>query len=260
MNSEYDPDFPIIVGLAGKAATGKTAVAESIVPKASFGNERDGIIWDHIFFAMPLYELYSIRTKIQGANVESRQLYSIHEVLYDIYGSSALGNIPKYADFIELVYAIYEESVDFAGSKPRSFLQKVGDYCRQYDENCFASWGIRKARKIYRENLISSEEDLPHCILVSDVRFKNEVDHILAQPNSFLIRFEASDEVRRERIFNRDNVYMTDEQMNHRSEKDLDNISQDLFHIIDSSNMTIEDQVQQTVSAIKRKFFSHAKN
>jgi hypothetical protein len=260
MISNYNPDYPILVGLAGKAATGKTSVAEAIVPKASFGNERDEMIWDHLFFAMPLYELFSIRTKIEGENKDSRQLYAIHETLYDIYGSSPLGKVPKYADLIELVYAIYEESIYFEGSKPRTFLQKVGDYCRHYDPNCFASWGIRKAKKIYRENILSTENEVPHCILISDVRFKNEAEAILAEPNSFLIRFDADPEIRRERIFNRDNVYMTDDQMSHSSEKELDQIEDSLFHIIDSSNMTIEQQVDHTVSAIKRKFLSHAKN
>lgn len=260
MISEFDFDSPIIVGLAGKAATGKTSVAEAIVPKASFGNDRDGLIWDHIFFAMPLYEIYSIRTKIQGDNQETRQLYAIHEALYNLYGSSALGKIPKYAEFIELVYAIYEEPLDDFGRKPRSFLQKVGDYCRHYDPNCLASWGIRKAKEIYLENQASSEKDLPHCILISDVRCKNEAEIILSQPNSLLIRFDATEDVRRERIFNRDNVYMTNEQMSHSTEQELDQIPDRLFSVIESSSMSIEEQTKETIKVIKGKFFAHAKN
>lgn len=264
MTIEYDPDYPIIVGLAGKAATGKTSVAEAIVPKASFGNDKDGLIWDHIFFAMPLYEFFSIRTKIEGANSQSRKLYAIHETLYNLYGSSPIGNIPHYYEMISLVDKIYNEPLPDTETKPRSFLQNIGDYCRSYDESCFAKWGVRKAQKIHQNYITEAEKEKedtkPHCILISDVRFRNEAECILSQPNSFLIRFDASDEVRRERIFTRDSVYMTDEQMSHRSEKDLDNISKDLFHIIDSSYINIEEQVKQTIEAIKGKFPIHAKN
>lgn len=257
MNENYDPEKPIIIGLAGKAATGKTSVAETIVPKASFTNERSGVLWDHIFFAMPLYEFYSIRTKIQGSNSQSRKLYAIHEALYDLYGASPLGKIPHYYELISLVDKIYNEPLPNTDTKPRSFLQKVGDYCRSYDEECFAKWGVRKAVKIYNEyvNAISEEEEIkPHCILISDVRFKNEAEAILAKPNSMVIEFTASDSIRRERIFGRDSVYMTDEQMSHRSELEIDTFKDLITESIDSSELTIEEQSMKTIDIIKKRF------
>lgn len=253
---QYDPDYPIIVGLAGKAATGKTVVAESIVPKASFGTNVGGLVWDHIFFAMPLYEFYSIRTKIEGMNAQSRKLFAIHETLYDLYGSSPLGNMPEYESFIKLVQQINSESVDHDGSKPRSFLQKTGDHCRQYDEKCFSKWGVRKSNKIHGEYISSLDEEkmLPHCILISDVRFMNEAEAILSQPNGIIIKFDASDQVRKDRILARDFVLMTDEQLLHRSEKDIDSMSDIIDLVINSDSMSIEDQVNETIKLIKESF------
>jgi hypothetical protein len=265
MKHEYNPNYPIIVGLAGKAATGKTSAAETIVPKASFNNMRDGIMWEHIFFAMPIYELYSIRTKIEGANSQSRKLYSTHEALYDLYGSSPIGNIPNYDDFVKLVYDVVQEPLNFSGGKPRTYLQNIGDLCRAHDEKCFADWGIRKAYKMYREYLRSVKEDEeanPYCVFISDVRFKNEAEAILAKPNSMLIGYETSDTVRRERIYDRDGVYMTDEQMSHRSEQEIDSFSDLVSVLIDSSSISIEDQASATIEAVRESFGlkSYAKN
>lgn len=256
-NRNYDSNEPIIVGLAGKAATGKTSVAHSIVPKAAFTKEQSGLIWDHIFFAMPLYEFYSIRTKIEGVNSKSRKLFAIHDVVYELYGSSPLGKMPEYHDLVNLVNKIYDEQLPDSDIKPRSFLQKAGDYCRYYDEECFAKWGVRKALKIHNEYISSIEEEesvKPHCILISDVRFKNEAEHILSKPNSMVIEYTASDEVRRNRIFNRDSVYMTDEQMSHRSELEIDTFKELITASIDSSQLTIEQQVSATINTIKERF------
>jgi dephospho-CoA kinase len=260
MIKSYNPDYPIIVGLAGKAATGKTSVAETIVPKASFSNEREGMVWDHIFFAMPIYEFYSIRTKIEGLNAESRKLFATQETLYDIYGGSPIAGVPEYNTFIELNKRIANEPLLDNGSKPRSYLQKIGDYCREHDEECFAKWGIRKANKIHREYLRGLEEDqiTPHCILISDVRFVNEAEAILKSPNSMIITFDASDEVRKERIMSRDGFMMTDEQMAHKSEQQIDLIRDLSTAIIDSSSMNVEGQSIETINRIKERFNTNA--
>lgn len=265
MSRMYNPDYPIVVGFAGKAATGKTSVAEAIVPKASFDNFRSGIYWDHIFFAMPLYELLAIRTKIEGVNSQSRKLFAIHETLYDLYGNTTLGSVPDYHSFISLVDSIGREPLDLEGAKPRSFLQKAGDMCRAHDPKCFAKWGVKKSYELHREYVKSLEEDeesKPYCVLISDVRFENEAEAILKLPNSMLIMFDASDEVRRERIFSRDGVYMTDAQMSHRSEKEIDNFAHTASATIDSSSMSVEDQAVKTITLIKEKFglTSYAQN
>lgn len=260
MIENYNPEYPIIVGLAGKAATGKTSVAEAIVPKASFSNEREGMVWDHIFFAMPIYEFYSIRTKIEGIDAESRKLFATQETLYDLYGGSPIGGVPDYNTFIELNRKIASASMTDGGLKPRSYLQKIGDYCREHDEKCFAKWGIRKAGKIHREHLkYSTEEDVkPHCILISDVRFLNEAEAILASPNGMLIMFEASDDIRKDRILSRDGVIMTEEQMSHKSEQQIDLMTDMVTAKIDSSSMNVEAQAVATINIIKERFKVYA--
>jgi pantothenate kinase-related protein Tda10 len=45
---EFDHNEPIIIGLAGRAGSGKTSVAENIVPKGSIETTRYGMKWDHI--------------------------------------------------------------------------------------------------------------------------------------------------------------------------------------------------------------------
>ena len=256
----YNPEYPIIVGLAGKAATGKTSVAEAIVPKASFSNEREGMVWDHIFFAMPIYEFYSIRTKIEGIDAESRKLFATQETLYDLYGGSPIGGVPDYDTFIELNRKIAATSMTDGGLKPRSYLQKIGDYCREHDEKCFAKWGIRKAGKIHREHIkYSGEEDIkPHCILISDVRFLNEAEAILASPNGMIIMFEASDDIRKDRILSRDGVIMTEEQMSHKSEQQIDLMTDMVTAKIDSSSMNVEAQAVATINIIKERFKVYA--
>ena len=52
-NTTFKKQQPIIIGLAGKAGSGKTSVAEAIVPKAGFESLRYGMKWDHIFYALP---------------------------------------------------------------------------------------------------------------------------------------------------------------------------------------------------------------
>jgi len=65
---KFRDNQPIIIGLAGKAGSGKTSVAESIIPKGSLDATKFGYRWDHLFFALPLYEMYSIKKNIMGAN------------------------------------------------------------------------------------------------------------------------------------------------------------------------------------------------
>ena len=112
MDKKYHKDYPIVIGLAGKAATGKTSVAEKIVPKAQINSVSNHIVWDHIFFALPLYELASVKKNTLGVRQKDRQLFSIHEIVYDIFGSNAIGSIPSYEAFTKLVNDIYELPIE----------------------------------------------------------------------------------------------------------------------------------------------------
>lgn len=254
-DKKFYREHPIILGLAGKAATGKTSVAENIVPKAQINSIfKDNIAWDHIFFALPLYELASIKKNILGLRQKDRQLYAIHEIVYDIFGGNALGTIPDYDNFTRLVKDIYSMNIEPEGVKPRSFLQKAGDICREYDENVFANWGIIKALKIFRNHTKTSEyldSDTPMCIIISDVRFENEALAIAKQPNGIVICYEASDDIRNERLIKRDGQPMSDKQMMHRSEQEIDLIKQYSSGIINTDNLSIEEQTIETMKFIQ---------
>ena len=239
---------PIILGLAGKAGAGKTSVAEQIVPKGALETTKNGIKWDHIFFALPLYELASIRKNTKGERETSRKLYAIHNVLYEIYGSSPLGNIPDYDDFVRLVKEINALAIEPDGVKPRRFLQSAGDICRNFDPECFAKWGVAKSKKIYREMLRGLEDPSEATIgvIISDVRYPNEAQNILDQPNGFVICFDASDETLNARLMKRDGKPMSAEAAEHSSEKQMDIIKEMASGVLNTDGLDIEQQTQIT--------------
>jgi cytidylate kinase len=255
LQKKYYSEYPIIIGLAGKAASGKTCVAEQIVPKASIASVDTSIIWDHIFFTLPLYEIAAIKKTALGHRQKDRQLFSIHEVLFDLFGGNALGNIPDYKHFTDLVEQLCSMPIEPEGTKPRSFLQKAGDLCRVYDPEVFAKWVIYKASKMHRK-IVSAEgyEDNPKPvgIIISDVRFKNEAERILNQPNGLVIYFEASDETRNERMIKRDGRLMTFEQASHRSEQECNLVKELASDIIVTDDLSIEQHTNMTLEIVNQ--------
>lgn len=257
MAKKYSKDHPIILGLAGKAGSGKTSAAEALCPKASMEKVSNGIIWEHIFHALPLYELASIKRNIKGSNERSRKLYSIHEVLFEIYGKTSLGGIPKYEDFVEKVKQIYDLPVEEQGIKPRTFLQKSGDICRDGYTECLCHWVVMKSVELYRKNSYSiskedTDNDTPICVIISDVRFMNEAQSILKQPNGIVITYDASNSILQDRLFKRDGIFMTDEQLNHSSEQQIDLVKNVSTYIINTDNLSIESQAKETLKLVKQ--------
>ena len=103
-------------------------------------------------------------------------------------------------------------------------------------------------------SIISSEgfqENPKHVgIIISDVRFKNEADKILSQPNGMIIYFDASDEVRNQRMMKRDGHLMTAEQSSHKSEKECDLVKEISSAIIVTDNLSIDEQTNKTLEII----------
>lgn len=253
MIKELKEDSPIILGLSGRAGSGKTSVAEKLVPKGSIDVSIGGIKWDHIFYALPLYELSSIKRSIKGLNQKNRQLYAIHDVLYDLYGGSALGKIPEYHDLFNRVMSIHGLPIEPEGTKPRTFLQQAGDICRNGFEDCFAEWAISKSNKMYssyRKSVPEDETVSPYVVIISDVRFVNEAEKILQQPNGIVISFDASEEVLNDRIMRRDGQVLTKEQASHKSEQQIEDIFKISTYTIDTTLMSIEDQVSATLDCV----------
>ncbi len=252
MIKKYSREQPIMLGLAGRAGSGKTSVAEVLCPKGSIQTNSSGIIWEHIFYALPLYELASIKKNIMGMNEESRKLFAIHEVLFEIYGKSSLGHIPNYHIFVEKIQQIYDLPIEPEGIKPRTFLQTAGDICREGYSDCFCHWAIVKSSELYKNAIKDhSDDDTPVCIIISDVRFLNEAESILKQPNGIVINFDASDQTLKDRIFKRDGVHMTDEQLNHSSETHNFYIRENATYTINTDSLSIEQQTQATLDIMK---------
>jgi len=255
---KYQSGHPIIIGLAGKAGSGKTSVAEYLVPKGCIQTTTGNIKWDHIFYALPLYEMASIKKNIKGEKEQSRKLFALHEVIYDIYGNSSLGNIPDYDKFIQLVHDINNLPIETEGVKPRTFLQKAGDMCRSFDVNCFTSWAINRAKKIYRnttmnsENLIDVINDNVVAILISDVRYLIEANSILQQPNGFVVYFDATQETLNKRLIKRDGKLMAEDEMIHSSERQVEQIKDVASAIMDTNNLDLDQQILQTVQIINK--------
>lgn len=255
MSFKYHKNYPIILGLAGKAGSGKTSVAEALCPKGSFATESGGILWEHIFHALPLYELASIKKNIKGNNEKNRKLYAIHNVLYEIYGKTTLGDIPSYDEFVKKVNDIYSLPIEPEGQKPRTFLQTAGDICRDGYDGCFSLWVMIKSAELYRARISSLPKELEDehpavCVIVSDVRFVNEAKNIIKQPNGMLITFDASADVLRERIYKRDGIYMTDEQLNHKSESEIDEIKSISNFVLNTDMLSLEDQALATLNIV----------
>ena len=250
--SEIKDGHPIIIGLAGKAGSGKTSVAEQLVPKGSIEVVKDETKWDHIFYALPLYEMASIKKNTKGEKEESRKLFALHEVLFEVYGGSSIGKIPDYLDFVDLVKQINNLSIEPEGIKPRKFLQNAGDICRSFDPNCFASWAIAKCKKIYRDFIRTLDEDTEHqvVVLISDVRYLNEAQSILEQPNGYVICFDATQETLNERLMKRDGKLMSEDEMSHSSEKQIDYIKNIASAIIDTNGLDLDAQTEKTIEII----------
>jgi dephospho-CoA kinase len=256
MIKSFKKNQPIIIGFAGKAGSGKTSVAESIVPKGSIETFKNGVKWDHIFYALPIYEMASIKKNIQGFNQKRRRMYAIHEVLYDLYGGSSLGDVPEYEDLVEMVNKIYSMPIDPEGIKPRDFLQKAGDLCRSKHPDCFAKWAIIKSNKIYRSytsSLLEDDEELPVAILVSDVRYLNEAEHILKQPNGVVVCFDASTETLNERLIKRDGKLMDPEHSSHPSENEIHKVKEVANIVINTDGMSLEEQTENTINKLNIK-------
>jgi cytidylate kinase len=261
MSETFKENYPIIIGLAGRAGSGKTSVAEKICPKGSMFSsvnisQDNSIVWKHIFYALPLYELASIKKNTKGVNEKSRKMYAIHEVLYDIYGGSPIGFVPPYEKLVQMVLKIESMPIESEETKPRDFLQKAGDLCRSHRQSCFSDWAIMKSTILYKQYIKDLQEDNsvnPFAVIISDVRFENEADAILKQPNGMVIVFDAEEQTLHERIIKRDGRPLSVEQMNHPSEKQIDIVKAKATYTMKTDDMSLEEQTFNTLKLITNK-------
>jgi hypothetical protein len=257
----FNPEYPIVIAFAGNAGAGKTSTANAIVPGASMQRYGDqpfpSEVWDHLFFAMPIYEMVNVKTQIQGDNKDDRILFSLHDIVYDLVQRRC-----TYDDCIELVYDLFAMDCDIShGDKPRTFMQQAGDHCRVLYEDCFAEKAIRTINNRFQEVSIEYErydEDPPASFnIISDLRMRNELDVVRRQPNNLVIKFIADQKILDQRIMERAGQVLNSEQKSHKSESELLTISDDEFDVIvDTSTLTLQDQA----AMVKEVIYSSIRN
>jgi len=246
MKKRFNPSLPIILGLCGKAGTGKTGVADFLVPGAIIAvDEEAGIMTDHIVLAQPLYELAAIRRQVEGTARKERILHETHQVLFELFGRSPLYGLPPYSELVELTQAVTALPIQLEG-KPRSFLQELGVLCRNTDADCFVKHADRRIKLGMAR---AASQDLTYVAVVSDIRMENEASYVANSENGLLIRFNTDEEVRLERLKKRDGFLMSDSQLKHRSEKLSipDNI---IDLTIDSTLIDLETQAETVKNSL----------
>jgi cytidylate kinase len=267
MKTIFNDSKPIILGIAGKAGTGKSTIGSYLAPMgriaSSFQQENEGfypIFWDHLSFAMPLYRISSIRTGIQGSNRDDRIKYEILDTVLDSFGKSPLFGAPPFQNLIQMVNQLATYPCPQDGSKPRAFLQYAGDVFREEDSHVLIKLMARKIRDIntrFRQDvdqvLADHDEEgtdevlIPKVpgIVVTDVRTRDEAAFLLQQENIILIKLECDDATRFARLSERDGEGIeTLTTRNHETEQQLNTIPDDWFNvIIDTTEMDATEMV-----------------
>lgn len=269
MNFEH----PIVIGLAGKAGTGKTSVAHRLVPMArTFGFDESNpdpvqkplaqykIMWDHIILAQPLYEIVSIKQKITGMDAHDRQAYMILDVLLEVMGRNPLFGALPFNDLIKVVNLAMDWRLP-EDEKPRAFMQWLDtDVCRQHRSSCFSDYASRKITNRFLESISERNDeeddyDTPDNFgfIISDVRFEDEIDMVKSFKHGVLIKYTASEDVLNDRLLNRDGHIMSKNETQHSSEIALDSVDDTRFDaIIDTSDMDIATQAYYTQLAVQK--------
>lgn len=258
---DFDSDYPIVLGFAGGYCTGKTTTANIIAPAARMSSTDDqalNVVWDHLYFALPLYRMARARQSIEGDMANDRVLYEIHNTLLEVFGYNPLYGAPKYDDLVQMVYEIAEFPCPAEDIKPRKFLQHVGtEILRAYDEDVWVKWMDRKIKEDHRNFLWEHRKDeednldiIPpmYGVVVSDCRFENEAKFVADHPNGILVKFTVDPVVAQERQQKRDGYTMDTQEKSHRSEKTITHIPDEWYTaIIDSTEM----DPQQQANAVK---------
>lgn len=243
---------PIIVGLSGNAGVGKTITARGMAKQGIVGIEESSrLIWDHSFFALPIYEFASIRRDIEGESRVQRQLYETMKTLLKMFPSPIYG-APHFNILVDLTQHIVNAPISLnSDDKPREFLQLVGDLCREQKADVFAAY-IERLFKSRGAEMLSEYPDYEYIMLVSDLRYPNEAEMIMKQERGLVIKLEASDEVRQERLIKRDGKPMTSEQSAHSSEQFVNITPFDIS--LDTDNLSVEDQILDVRNMILNHF------
>jgi hypothetical protein len=258
----YKPGFPIVVGLAGEACTGKTTTAQLLAPTGALSTSRRRSAWEHVTFSMPMYELASIRRKVEGEDAHDRMAYAVHAVLVDVFGLPGYG-APPYVDLVDFVAEICLYPLHMEEEKPRAFLQWLGSQIRDLSPDAFIRWMQKKINSNYafwKSQLEAPEDELyedeypPYVTVISDIRLGPEASLVKRMQNGLLIKLTANPLARQERAYDRDGRTMTEEEATHITETWLAGAPDDTFDVIIDTTQMGQTDVMDEVKAIVDQF------
>jgi hypothetical protein len=210
--------------------------------------------WEHLTFSMPMYELASIRRKVEGEDAHDRMAYAVHAVLVDVFGLPGYG-APPYVDLVDFVASVCLYPLDFEDEKPRAFLQWVATEIRELSPDAFVRWMQKKINSHYsywKEQLVLPSDDQdddeypPYVAVISDIRLGPEASLVKRMQNGLLIKLTAGLNARRERAYDRDGRLMTEEEAKHITETWLANAPDSTFDaIIDTTDLSQVDVMEK---------------
>lgn len=189
-----------VIGISGKIGSGKNYLAEHLEAELV----RRGFTVGSASFAFPLKDQFNQMLDSIRAGKSDKQISNDFDI--------PLGEARTLTAFVRDELAgnpalnAYDRSVGV-----RSGLQYLGTEVRRAQDPDY--WVKR-----FDENLDRSVD----YTFATDVRFTNEADHVHSI-FGYMIRLEVPSEIILDRTKNRDGIQYTAEQLNHKSETELDN-------------------------------------
>lgn len=209
------------IAIAGKAGSGKTVAANYL--KKRYGFKRRAL-------ADKLKEICSLHYYANQAN-ERVWLDAYHEVRQQVRDLFPEFETSEWKDIADSVWEAFM-AYGVVDGKSRSLLQHVGtDIFREYSGTVWVDHILRTTTDDSR-------------VVVDDVRFKDEF-HILQQDGWTMVYCAAPDDIRASRLKAKYGRTLTEEEANHPSEKDLDDLSVCKLDWILNTAGSIEAEEQQ---------------
>lgn len=223
---------PLIIGMSGKIASGKDSVGEATIKcfgdnytLLSFGNELKTEI-NTIIYNVLSYENYTPSQLLKEMNVENKYIKEATQIINVLYKDKLEGIL-----------------TDAWNKTPgvRHSVQLWGTDVRRSQDNQYWANKLRTT--------INDSTDKGSNILISDVRFDNEMD-MVKELTPYLIRLDVDEDVQKQRLFQRDGHSVIPQ---HSSETELDNRS-DFFLRINNSHIGFDEIVNRISTKIKKDF------
>lgn len=222
--------LPKLIGFCGKLASGKDTYGDLYRQLA----EESGYNIKHYSFATPLKAevdsfINDIREWKNWSEVVKKHNISLddYSLMYDLV-------------LKELDSNLYVKSTDRTPGI-RKILQYWGtDIRRKQNSNYWTD-------KAY--DFIKEQTGLGNIVYITDARFINEFD-VIKKSNGILVKLEATDNERIKRVAIRDNIEVSKDALNHKSELDV-NIYNNFDYVLNTEKDSIENNFENIKKYLK---------